>query len=189
MNYVVLFGIALGMAMDVVAVSFSDALMYRQDYRRCLWLLPLSFGLFQGIMPVFGFAAASSVSSSFDRYGGPVSFVILCWIGGRMIYSTVKNRKNPPGTRGSNSTGNRLTLATVLAQAVATSIDALMVGVSFALSHTPLVDAALIIAVVSATLSFIAVILAERFGRRLSAHAEIIGGCILILIGFSNLFT
>ncbi|MDR1412415.1 MAG: manganese efflux pump MntP family protein [Actinomycetes bacterium] len=184
-NFILVFGIAFGLSMDAVAVSFSDILHYPNDYRRCYWQLPLAFGLFQGLMPVLGYAAASFFAVYFERFAGPLSFVILAWIGGRMLWSAFKKRR---GEAADEVEATRLSLSTIVMQALATSIDALMVGVSFSLTGTPIVSAAITFLVTTAVLTLITVAVAKRFGHYLGVYAEFLGGAILILIGIKNLF-
>ena len=125
--------------------------------------MPIAFGLFQGIMPIFGFYLGALFSGFIEKYAGVISLVILGVIGINMIREGIL-------------------------PAVATSIDAFAVGVSFAAQGVEIFMSALIIAVTTFLLSLIAVIIGEKAGERLGSKAEILGGIILIIIGVKALF-
>lgn len=175
---IVLIGIAL--SMDAFAVCIAGSMTYTNmtGYRKLS--MPAVFGLFQGLMPIAGFYLGSLFSSFIDRWSGVISLIILGVISISMIregLSAAEERQT-----------NRLTAAVLLAQAVATSIDAFAVGVSFAAEGADIWLSAPIIAVTTFILSLAAILIGVRAGERLGHRAEILGGVILIVIGIKALF-
>lgn len=145
-------------------------------------VLPASFGLFQGLMPIAGFLAGSFAAAFLERYAGIVSFLILGIIGGNMIASSV---------RGSDGEGALSTLSatTVFVQAVATSIDAFAVGVSFVAEGIAVAPAAAVIALCTFVLCCAMLLIGPALARKLGSKAELVGGIILVLIGLRNLLS
>ena len=164
---IVLIGIAL--SMDAFAVCVASSMVYTN----MTWLrklsMPIMFGLFQGIMPILGFFLGSLFAS-----------LILGIIGINMIREGLaKDEETEP---------KKLTLWILLVQAVATSIDAFAVGVSFAANSANIWQSAPIIAVTTFVLSLIALFVGTKAGEKLGDKAEILGGIILIIIGIKSLF-
>ena len=171
--------IAVGLSMDAFAVSVTNGLCYK-NVKFC-WTLSmgLCFGLFQGAMPTIGYFLGSTFAdyiSTFDHY---IALILLCFIGGKMLIDGVKRKDDDI-----KATGASIGLGILLVQGVATSIDALAVGVSFAmLPNVNIVTAAGFIALVTFVLSIAAVFVGKKFGNLLNNKAQIIGGLILIAIG------
>lgn len=175
---IVLIGIAL--SMDAFAVCIADSMVYTNTagYRKLS--MPVAFGLFQGLMPVAGFYLGSLFSSFIDRWSGVISLIILGIIGINMIREGLSEEEEQQT--------NELTVTALLVQAVATSIDAFAVGVSFAASGADIWLSAPIIAVTTFILSLAAVLIGVKAGEKLGHRAEILGGIILIVIGIKALF-
>ncbi len=174
---ILLIGIAL--SMDAFAVCIAGAMAYTDMSIRQKLAMPAAFGLFQGIMPVAGFYLGSLFASFINRWSGVISLVILGVIGVNMIREALKGgEERPPKT---------LTLKVLLIQAVATSIDAFAVGVSFAASGADIRLSAPLIALTTFVLSLIAVFIGVKAGEKLGQKAEILGGAILIIIGIKAL--
>lgn len=153
-------------------------------YTNMTWLrklsMPIMFGLFQGIMPILGFFLGSLFASFIEKWSGPISLLILGIIGINMIREGLaKDEETEP---------KKLTLWILLVQAVATSIDAFAVGVSFAANSANIWQSAPIIAVTTFVLSLIALFVGTKAGEKLGDKAEILGGIILIIIGIKSLF-
>ena len=173
---IVLIGIAL--SMDAFAVCVASSMVYTN----MTWLrklsMPIMFGLFQGIMPILGFFLGSLFASFIEKWSGPISLLILGII--NMIREGLaKDEETEP---------KKLTLWILLVQAVATSIDAFAVGVSFAANSANIWQSAPIIAVTTFVLSLIALFVGTKAGEKLGDKAEILGGIILIIIGIKSLF-
>ena len=208
----ILIGIAL--SMDAFAVTISDTFMYPDMKRGQRFLLPLSFGLFQGLMPLLGYFLGSLVASFIERYAGIVTFIILGFIGGQMIWDTLKEAlKRRKGAKGEgiiegvegavegagtspdgDLTGRSavrsaagLTWGILLFQSVATSIDAFAVGVSFCAENVVIWLAVSLITLTTFLCCLVALAIGRRFGTALGDKAQAVGGIVLILIGIKAL--
>ena len=175
---IILIGIAL--SMDAFAVCLSSGMVYPGLSRAKKMSMPVAFGIFQGLMPIAGFYLGSFFADFINKFSGPVALVILGVIGVNMIREGIS-----PDEEAEEKT---LTFKVLIMQAVATSIDAFAVGVSFAAGGAPIFAAAPIIAVTTFILSTAAVFIGGRVGERLGDIAEILGGVILIIIGIKAMF-
>lgn len=178
--------LAVGLAMDCFAISIASGILLKRTLWRPMLMMAFFFGLFQALMPLIGWACASTFSHLIEDVDHWIAFAILAFLGGRMVRESFKEedcRQDFDPTR----------LKVVLMLAVATSIDALAVGVSFAFlgmkSVTTILSPVGIIGFVSFALSLIGLTFGIRFGcdfaRRLKAERW--GGVILILIGLKIL--
>lgn len=176
--------IGVGLAMDAAAVSMTNGMVYRGLRKRTYIAMPLLFGFFQTLMPVLGFYAGSIFTDIMTRYSGPVVFIILAGIGANMIREGVSDMRK--GDEEEREIRN-MTPVVLLMQAVATSIDALAVGVGFSAAGEEVFAPAAIIGVVTATVVIAAILVGRRFGDLLGSRAEILGGIILVIIGVKAL--
>ncbi len=182
MSILEVFLTGLGLSMDAVAVSMTDAMVYSKTKGR-LMLLPFVFGFFQAAMPIGGFYLADIFSSHTQKYAGIIAFLILAAIGINMIresHGKDKNLKDPS-----------LSFTTIFAQGIATSIDAFAVGAGLAFLGSRfkmnIAAAAGLIGCVTFCCSFIALLIGKKFGDALENKAEAFGGIILIAIGVKSL--
>lgn len=171
---IVTFGIALGLAMDAVAVSISCGIALRKPSILEALRISGSFGLFQAFMPVIGFLAGLGFRKLIENYDHWIAFGLLGAIGCRMIYESMHagEKKLCPTKPG-----------VLFMLSVATSIDALAVGLSFSLLKMRIAAPVLIIGAVTFLLSFIAVLMGRRIGLLFEKKVEIAGGLILMAIG------
>ena len=172
-------GIGVGLSMDAFAVALCKGLgMKRVNYRHAL-VIALFFGMFQALMPVIGWA----LGTQFERFITPIdhwiAFCLLAFIGGKMLLDAVRNE----GCKECGECRERLDLRELLMLAVATSIDALAVGITFAFLHVDIVLSATIIGIITFAISFAGVVVGNRFGARFERPATIVGGAVLVLIG------
>ena len=188
----VLLGLAL--SMDAFAVTISNTFIYQGNSRTRNILMPIAFGLFQCLMPCIGYVLGHLVSDVISQYAGIITFAILGFIGTKMIWDALheeaeKDEEFAQEGSSSNSvhSGQILTLPVLTLQAIATSIDALAVGVSFAALSVNVAFAAGTIALTTALTCGIALVVGKRFGNALGERATIIGGIVLILIGLKSL--
>ncbi|MDR3136968.1 MAG: manganese efflux pump MntP family protein [Coriobacteriales bacterium] len=249
MSIVEIIVIGLALSMDAFAVTISNACALRHSSLARQLAMPLTFGLFQGLMPLIGYLVGSFAANLIDQYAGYVALIILGLIGGRMVFSgarALRGAKTHAATHqakadsgeaathedkadsnhialrearaGSDnavthgvglaaasapaSPGNsapvlgrpqktarqRWWIATLLAEALATSIDALIVGVSFLALSVSITIAAPTVAVTTFLCCLVALLLGRRFSALLGDKAEIIGGVVLICIGIKALF-
>ena len=166
--------IAVGLAMDSLAVSISGGIVMRPFCIRQSLRLALTMGIFQGGMTLLGWLMGVSFSSYITAFDHWIAFILLGFLGGKMIYESFGEEET---TISSFSTKTLLTLG------VATSIDALAVGVSMAFLETSIYFPAFIIGFVTFALSLIGVISGYRFGKIKGINVELFGGIILIAIG------
>lgn len=182
--------IVLGVALsaDAFAVTISNTFVYASESRSRLMLMPLMFGLFQGLMPVAGYLLGGIASEVIETYAGVITLVILGLVGGNMIREGVcalrgAGEQDGPEEPGAGPVARRLTLVTVLAQAIATAIDAFAVGVSLRAQAVSVVVAAPIIALTTFLCCVVALALGRKHGEVLGDRAQVAGGIVLVLIG------
>ncbi len=172
--------LAFALAMDAFAVSVVNSMCFLKQSKTSIVLSSFLFGFFQAIMPLIGFWAGTvfiGFISSFDHW---IAFILLFAIGGKMIYSCIKEWATPfecPPER--HSPQKRL----IFIQAIATSIDAMAVGISLAALGTNIVSAAINIGIITFITCLFGHILGKHLGVIFSKWAQILGGAILILIG------
>ncbi len=172
--------IAIGLSMDAFAVSISSGLNLDRFRLGYALKIAIFFGGFQAVMPVAGFAAGLSVRDFMAGIDHWVAFALLAFIGAKMIYEALFGRKDGRRTNGHS-------LATLLVLSVATSIDALAVGISFSLLDIDIVRPACIIGIVTFLISLVGVVIGRKAGHHLESKAEVLGGVILIGIGLKIL--
>ena len=173
--------IALGLAMDSFSVSIVNGLATKtfNNINKAL-ILALFFGFFQALMPVFGWLVGESIADFISAFDHWIAFALLTFIGIKMIYESITDK--------SNKFLGAYTIKVILILSLATSIDALAVGLSFSLLGISIFFPAIIIGVITFLLSFFGVYLGRRFGKILKNRIEIVGGLILIIIGIQILF-
>ncbi len=168
--------ISVGLAMDAFAVSICKGLSLKKMNWKNAVVTGLYFGIFQGIMPLIGYLLGISFESyivSFDHW---ITFVLLLFIGGKMI-------KESQCEEDDVHTDTSFTMKAMLPLAIATSIDALAVGITFAFLKVDIVFPVLSIGVITFFFGVIGVKIGNVFGEKFKSRAEFFGGVILILIG------
>ena len=171
--------LGIGLAMDTCAVSMANTLNEPQMKPGKMCLVAFMFGLFQCIMPLTGYFVGHAILSIIEKFVPWIALILLGFIGGKMIYEGIKNRKDIE-----NKTGKILTFRALFVQAIATSIDALSVGFTIAdYSVLMAVVCALIVAIVTFGISMAGLALGKKFGIKLGNEAKLLGGIILVLIG------
>ena len=181
MEYLVEFLLlGVGLAMDAFAVSIRKGLAMRKVNKKQAVIIALFFGGFQAIMPVIGWLLFKGFQTYIEAFDHWIAFALLAFIGVKMIIETLREKEDdvvieemdPP-----------LDMKEMLMLAIATSIDALAVGISLAALDRPIVESAAIIGVVTFVISIIGVYIGNFFGNRYKKRAELTGGIILVLIG------
>lgn len=176
MAFLTLLLIAVGLAMDSVTVSISCGLiLYKFNFRNSL-RIALFMGFFQGSMPVLGWILGSTFNEYVLSVDHWIAFAILLFLGLRMIYEHFTTRDD---FRCFDPTSYKV----LTGLALATSIDALAVGITFSLIEISILYSGLLIGFTSFVLSFFAVYLGSKFKQKMKIPFELIGGLILILIG------
>ncbi len=172
--------ISLGLAMDAFAVSVTSGVTYKNMKVQLSLRIALFFGIFQAVMPLIGWSAGQYFKSYVESFDHWIAFALLVAIGGKMIYEA----------RIMEETEKRMDCSSyvVLAGlALATSIDALAVGLSFSFLKIDIILPVIIIGLVTFVLSYAGVLLGKRFGHLFENKMEIIGGLVLIGIGLKIL--
>lgn len=174
MGLINVIGIAFGLAMDAFAVAISASVVMREVTARQTFRLSFHFGLFQAMMPVVGWLAGSLFAGWVETFSHWIAFGLLVLVGGKMIVEALGTREQ----RGDPTRG-----LTLLALSVATSIDALAVGVSFAMLDVTIWFPCLLIGLVAAAMTIVGLRIGARLGTRFGSRMEILGGVVLVLIG------
>ncbi len=173
--------IGVGLSMDAFSVSVSDGILIGRVRLSQAVKIALFFGFFQFMMPVLGYLAGSTFSDIIQDFDHWVAFCLLALIGGKMVYEAVSEKEDE------EEKGNPLSLKTLTILAIATSIDALAIGITFATIATPVILSSTIIGITTFLISLSGVYLGSRCGDLFGNKAEIAGGVILILIGIKIL--
>ena len=168
--------IALGLSMDAIAVAISLGITIKSLKIHNGLVIGIFFGLFQSIMPVIGWGAGRSLRDLIISVDHWIAFGLLVLVGSKMIYESLKIKSNDNEIK-------QLSLYMLLSLSIATSIDALAIGVSFAFLDLQIVTPVIIIGLTTFILSFLAVGLGKHLGFILSRKIEIVGGVVLIGIG------
>ena len=180
MNLLELIVLALGLAMDAFAVSICKGLELENiNYSKCN-IISTYFSVFQMAMPMIGYILGNIFKYFMYKIDHWIAFFLLSIIGINMIKeSAFKDKKQE---------NNLLDFKTLLPLAIATSIDALAVGITLSVLKVNLISALVIIGIITYILSFIGVIIGNKIGSKISHLAELFGGIILLLIGIKILF-
>lgn len=168
--------VALGLAMDAVAVCVVASTAGYTANRRAAFRLAFHFGLFQFLMPVLGWLLGAWVERYIQRVDHWIAFGLLAFVGGRMIWASfqpAEQRSAADPTRG----------WTMVMLSVATSLDALAVGFGLALAGLSVWQPAVLIGLITAVLCWLAIALGNRLHAAFARGAELAGGIVLILIG------
>ena len=182
MNFVAIFLLALGFSADAFAVSVCKGL----SMKKCTWrkaiIVGLYFGIFQAGMPLIGYFLGTQFSNYVRSVDHWIAFGLLCIIGISMVKEAFEADEECCECQ-----EEKLDVKTMLGLAIATSIDALAGGVAFAMQDIQIIPAVTIIGITTFVLSVIGVKLGKTFGSKYQHKAEIIGGCVLILMGIEIL--
>ncbi len=189
---VLLTGVSL--SMDAFAVSICDGMVYHNLNKKNGVLIPLTFGVFQAVMPIIGFYVGMLFMELIDAFDHWIAFALLLIIGGKMIYDGVKELK---AKEEEALTHKKFSFPEVLVQGVATSIDALAVGFSLPVMLTGVANVELgawlsvcAIGITTFLISLAGLLLGQKVGklfRKKASAAEIVGGVVLIAIGLKIL--
>ncbi len=174
--------LAVGLAMDAFAVSLGIGASGRACTPRACFRLCFHFGLFQFMMPILGWLGGTGLARFIGGVDHWVAFGLLAFVGGRMVWGAFVDEeeiKPDDPSRG----------RTLVMLAVATSIDALAVGLSLAMLGVHVLRPSIVIGVVAAGLSLLGLVLGRRLGLALGKKAELVGGLVLVGIGLRVLFT
>ena len=178
--FIVLFLMGVGLSMDAFAVSICKGLAMRKVNKKQAFVIGLFFGGFQALMPFIGWALGSQFESYITSIDHWIAFVLLVVIGGNMVKEAVSEKG---GEDEVEQMDPPLDIKEMFILAIATSIDALAVGITFAFLNYPIVEAITIIGITTFVISIIGVYVGNFFDSKYKKRAEIVGGVILILLG------
>lgn len=174
---VILLGI--GLAMDAFAVSICKGLsMKRMNWKNAM-IIAFYFGVFQAIMPAIGYFLGTTFESFVTAIDHWIAFILLSFIGGNMIKESFNSEDEDKN--------DRVDFKTMIVLAIATSIDALAVGITFAFFDVNVIVAVSIIGVITFFISLLGVKVGNKFGDKYQNKAELMGGILLVLLGIKIL--
>ena len=179
MGFVELLLLAVGVSMDALAVAICKGLSIRELKLRHALIVGAWFGAFQALMPLIGWLLGSAFASLITAVDHWIAFVLLSIIGGNMIREALGKEEE--------KCDSSLSFTAMLLLAVATSIDALALGVTFAFLQVNILSAVLLIGLCTFAISAVGVKIGNVFGARFKSKAELLGGAVLILIGLKIL--
>ncbi len=182
MNLLSIFLIAVGLAMDAFAVSIASGVSIKNLRIKHVLVIAFAFGFFQGFMPIVGWFAGMGLSTKIARVDHWVAFGLLLAIGAKMIYESFAIQEEP------DECDYDLNATRLLLLSIATSIDALAVGLTFSCIRVEIMTPALIIGAVTFVMSSSGVIIGDKIGHLFEGKIELVGGIILIAIGTKILF-
>lgn len=171
--------VGVGLSMDAFAVSICKGLSMKKLKWKNAVIVGAYFGIFQAIMPLSGYLLGTTFSDLVISIDHWIAFILLAVIGGKMLKEAYSNNEEDEN--------DNFDFKTMLVLAIATSIDALAIGITFAFFEINIIKAISIIGFLTFTISAIGVIIGNKFGHKFQGKAEILGGVILILIGLKIL--
>ena len=171
--------LAIGLSMDAFAVSVCKGLALRKVRLRDCLICGAWFGGFQALMPLIGYLLGSAFAGYIQAVDHWIAFGLLVLVGGNMIREALSRKEEPASAS--------LGFGTMLLLAVATSIDALAAGVTFAFFVTNIIPAVLLIGCITFVLSALGVKAGSIFGTKIEHYAELLGGVVLVLLGIKIL--
>lgn len=179
MDILSIFLIAVGLAMDAFSVSITRGMLLKCNFKYA-FIIALFFGGFQALMPVVGWFSGKQLAVIVSVWAPWIAFLLLLLIGGKMLYEGIFQDED-------EEICQVFSIKDILILSVATSIDAFAVGVTFAFLNTNILLPIIVIGLVTFGLSFLGVYIGKRVGHLFEGKIEIIGGLILIGIGFKIL--
>lgn len=176
--------IGIGLAMDAFAVSICKGLSIKRQICKKAMIISAYFGIFQAIMPLIGYCLGANFQSIVESIDHWIAFILLLILGGKMVIES----KQVDILNGGES-DEALEVKTMSLLAIATSIDALAVGITFAFLEVNILKSITIIGIITFIICALGVIIGNKFGNKLQSKAQVFGGVILILIGLKTLLT
>ena len=173
--------IGFGLAMDAFAVSICKGLSFSKLNFKKAFIVATYFSLFQMLMPIIGYFLGNRLSSAITRVDNYIAFFLIASIGVNMLIEGFKKEDK-------EEFNDDISIKTMIVLAIATSLDALAVGVTFAFLKISIIEPIISIGVITFLLSLLGVKIGNVFGEKYKKHAQIAGGVILILIAIKILF-
>ncbi|MGX4600726.1 manganese efflux pump MntP [Faecalimicrobium sp. JNUCC 81] len=190
MSFTAILFTAFALSMDALAVSVTKGMTLKNLSKGISIKIALAFGLFQGGMPLLGWALGISFESYIKSIDHWIALILLSFLGFKMIQEFIKSKKEGEEVSlecGITTDESNLSNKELIMLSIATSIDALAVGISFAFLSVDIIQASLIICIITFIVCLIGVILGNKIGDIFNGYAELVGGIILVIIGI-NIF-
>jgi putative Mn2+ efflux pump MntP len=186
MQIFTILGIAVALAMDAFAVAIATGVSLKQVSLRQTFRLSWHFGLFQALMPIIGWGLGTSIQTYVETYAHWVAFILLALVGSNMLREAITGDKDEEGDHPIKDSTKGMTMIVL---SVATSIDALAVGLSMSMLQVSIIYPAIIIGLVAGAFTIVGLHLGKRVANLtwLSTWAEVVGGLVLWLIGLNIL--
>lgn len=187
MGIIEILGIGVGLSMDAFAVSICKGLKMKKFSLKQTLVICAFFGGFQALMPLIGYFVGGIFEQYITEIDHWVAFVLLAFLGGKMIVESLKGKDSDD--EAANEEDSKLDIKELFIMAIATSIDALAVGITFAFLDMKInVFLAIgLIGVITAIICFVGTVVGHKFGAKFKKSAEIVGGAVLIIIGLKIL--
>ncbi len=184
MGFFSIFMTGIGLSMDAFAVSLAKGLCLKDDEFKYSFRVALFFGGFQALMPLLGWWLGRYFEGYITSFSHWIAFILLSIIGGKMLLEAMKELRTKEEDKiHLECERDEFSYKKITILAIATSIDALAVGVSFAFLNVNIIPSIIIIGITTFILSFFAVFLGKKLGEYMQSYAELFGGAILIFIG------
>ncbi len=184
MGFFSIFMTGIGLSMDAFAVSLAKGLCLKDDEFKYSFRVALFFGGFQALMPLLGWWLGRYFEGYITSFSHWIAFILLSIIGGKMLLEAMKELRTKEEDKiHLECERDEFSYKKITILAIATSIDALAVGVSFAFLNVNIIPSIIIIGITTFVLSFFAVFLGKKLGEYMQSYAELFGGAILIFIG------
>ena len=175
--------LAVALSMDAMAVAIGTCTKRNPPSAKSMLIMAISFGVFQGVMPLLGYAlgqAGASLVESFDHW---LAFGLLAFVGGKMLWEGFHANTEGDDNAENLTGGGRIQWHTLLVLSIATSIDAAAVGISLSLIRAPIIYPSVVIGLTTFALSWLGGRFGKFLGARLGKLAEVLGGLVLLGIG------
>jgi manganese efflux pump family protein len=182
MNFLSILLIALGLGMDALSVAVATGVLLRKPSPAAFFRMSFSFGFFQFMMPLIGWTAGRTVSGFIESLDHWVAFGLLLFVGGKMIFEAFREKEDGKASKADPTRG-----WTLLMLSIATSIDALAVGLSLAFLGESIFFPSVVIGIAAFAMTWVGMATGEKAGTCLGKKVEIAGGLILIGIGIKIL--
>jgi len=173
MSMIELFLTSLSLSMDAFATSICKGLNCKKNKIKNGIIISLSFGIFQAIMPLFGYYLGNIMSDKIIKYDHYIALILLTIIGISMIRETEQN----------NDISTKINVKEIIILSIATSIDALVIGITLSLLNVNILISVIIIGVITTIVCFLGFYLGNIIGDKMNKYSKILGGIILIVIG------
>lgn len=178
MGFLEIFLIGIGLSADAFSVAVCKGLNMRKLNLKHAYIIALFFGGFQAIMPLIGYLLGTNFAEYIEQFDHWIAFVLLGFIGGKMAIEAIRDNDDDEEEK-----TDVLKIGELTVMAIATSIDALAVGITFAFLKVNILLSVLLIGVTTFALSLAGVLIGNKFGAKYKSKAELAGGIILVLIG------